>query len=85
MLKGVNKNVIEISDTGNSCFERAILFVRPESHQNDSEQLRRKASDYIANLKLRPRFYHETGFWFKALKLASAAAVGAAAAFIFLQ
>ncbi len=27
MLKGINKNVIEVSDTGNDCFERAILKI----------------------------------------------------------
>ena len=30
MLKGVNRQVVEIHDTGNKCFEKAILFVNPE-------------------------------------------------------
>lgn len=31
MLKGVNKQIIEITDTGNLYIQKAILFVDPES------------------------------------------------------
>ena len=30
MIKGVNKQVLEISETQNSFFEKAIFFVKPE-------------------------------------------------------
>ena len=30
MLKGVNKTVIEINDTGNELFEKIILYVSPK-------------------------------------------------------
>lgn len=86
MVKGVNKNVIEISDTGNDCFERAILFVRSNSEESDGEQLRCRAAEFLAGLRIRPRFYSRGGFWLSALKLAAAATAGAAAATaIFLR
>lgn len=30
MIKGVNRQVLEIHDTGNKYFEKALLFVNPE-------------------------------------------------------
>ena len=30
MLKGINHSVIEVNDTGNEYYERAILMIRPE-------------------------------------------------------
>lgn len=79
MIKGVNKNVIEISDTGNECFERAILFVRPDSAGRDGDHIRRRAMDYLAGIRLRPWFYPRGRFLFGLLKLLGAAAAGAAA------
>ena len=29
MIKGVNRQIIEVTDTGNEYFERALLIVRP--------------------------------------------------------
>ena len=39
MLKGVNRQVIEISETGSRYFERAILIVRPEFFGEQAELL----------------------------------------------
>lgn len=30
VIKGVNRRIIEISGTDNSCFEKAVLYVRPD-------------------------------------------------------
>lgn len=77
MVKGVSKNIIEISDTGNECFERAILFVRPDSG-GDVEHLRHRAYEFLTRMWLRPRFYPRGRLWLSALKIAGAAAAGAA-------
>lgn len=52
MIRGVNKNVIEISDTGNDCFERAILFVRSDKQRGEGD-LTAKARRYLSGLRLR--------------------------------
>lgn len=31
MVKGVERKIIEIRDTGSDCFERALFFVRPDT------------------------------------------------------
>ena len=30
MIKGINHSIIEVSDTGNEYYERAILIIKPE-------------------------------------------------------
>lgn len=50
MLRGVNKSVIEVLETENKYFERAILFVRTEFLDKDDGTLSDKAGEYIKNL-----------------------------------
>lgn len=85
MIRGVNKNVIEISDTGNECFERAILFVRPNRRAEDGEQLRRRAAEFLSGLKLRPRFYSKGRLLTAALKLSAAAIAGGCIAMLLFS
>jgi hypothetical protein len=75
MLKGINKNIIEISDTGNDCFERAILFLRP-GREHGEEQLRSQAKTFLAGLKLRRQMLWHWS-WSSCLRLLAAAGAGA--------
>ena len=50
MLKGVNKQVVEVVEVDNEFFERAILFVKPEKQQNGEEALRENARRYVGCL-----------------------------------
>ena len=43
MIKGVNKQVVEINETGNEFFEKAIFFVRPEYSAAGEGKLRDRA------------------------------------------
>ncbi len=47
MVKGINRTVIEINDTGNNMFERVILFVTPEYGNISSRQLKLEAQRVI--------------------------------------
>ena len=85
MIRGVNKTIIEICDTGHECFERAILFVRPESERQSKEQLGTRAAEFLKGIKLRRHFYGRTHFWLGALRLTGAAAAGAAVAALILR
>ena len=79
MIKGVNRQIIEVSDTGNRSFERAILFVRPESQKVDRETLNRNALGYLAQVRLRPRFYPRRGVWGTICRFLIGALIGAGA------
>ena len=58
MIKGVNKQVVEISDTGNEFFEKAIFFVRPEYSGLGEGKLREKAQSAIDKTAVPPRGKH---------------------------
>lgn len=50
MVKGVNKSVIEITDTGNRYFSKVILFVSPEYVNKNSRRLSSEAGELIKSL-----------------------------------
>ena len=47
MVKGINRTVIEINDTGNNMFEKIIFFVTPEYGNISSRQLKVEAQKVI--------------------------------------
>ncbi len=56
MVKGVNKNIIEVHDTKSAYFDRAILFVKPEYALFDGERLFREARKYVNNADMNRKF-----------------------------
>ena len=54
MLRGTNKSIIEISETENKYFERALLFVKPEFVNLSPERLNREAKRMIGTLTFSP-------------------------------
>ncbi len=50
MLKGVNKQVLEIAETGNGFFEKAIFFVKPEYSGMSEGRLRESARKQIESV-----------------------------------
>ena len=49
MVKGVNKTVIEINETGSKYFERVVFFVSPEYSFMSQNKLEAKAVDYMSD------------------------------------
>ncbi len=47
MVKGINKQIIEVVDTGNRYIQKAILFVRPEKADYDPQFLIHQAKQYL--------------------------------------
>ncbi len=52
MVKGVNKSVIEISETGSKYFSRVILFVAPEYVEKKSKKLTAEAASVIRKIQM---------------------------------
>ncbi|MGN0448006.1 MAG: hypothetical protein ACI4GC_05615 [Acutalibacteraceae bacterium] len=44
MLKGINRQVVEVKDTGSDCFEKIIFFVKPEYAGMSDGKIRERAS-----------------------------------------
>ena len=43
MIKGINKQILEVTNTDNPYFERVIFFVRPQSAKTDEQLLKKEA------------------------------------------
>lgn len=92
MLRGVNKQIIEINSTENDFFEKAILYVRPEKADTDGEELHKKAVKFLCgfnssgniatpeNKRRGIKFTHK-----KAIAAIAAALFSVAATIILLQ
>lgn len=52
MIRGVNRQIIEVCETKNEYFERAILFVRPEYISETEANLRSEADKTVCGLLL---------------------------------
>lgn len=53
MVKGVNKRVIEVNNTGNKYFEKIVFYVTPEYNDLTAEQL--KCATEFLSLKIRDK------------------------------
>lgn len=54
MVKGVNKTVIEVNNTGSKLFEKIVFYVTPEYGNLSAKQLRRAASAFSFNYETPP-------------------------------
>ena len=50
MVKGVNKTVIEVNDTGNRMFEKIVFYVTPQYGNIDPKRLQRAAGEFTLKL-----------------------------------
>ena len=51
MVKGVNKTVIEVNDTGSRLFEKIVFYVTPEYGTLSAKQLKKAASSFSFNFE----------------------------------
>lgn len=84
MIKGINHQIIEVTDTGNTYYERALLIVKPQYTHIHSVLLEREAKKLLQDIgepscvKLR----RNAGFW--TLRLGAATLIGSAVT-VFVQ
>lgn len=79
MVKGVNRQVLEVHDFDDSYFEKALFFVRPECATLSENKLRDKLSAYLHSDTQIPKTRKQRCLHgvFTALELLGAAAAGA--------
>ena len=84
MIKGINRQIIEVSDTGNTYYERVWLIVKPQYTHIHSALLEKEAKKVLKDMgepsSVKPR--RNIGFW--AMRLGLAALMGSAVT-IFMQ
>lgn len=76
MIKGVNRQIIEVTQTENMYFERALLVIKPEYTNVGANQLDFEAEKYLRNLKppYSLRSNHSLTYWL--VRLVPAAMLG---------
>ncbi len=79
MIKGVNRQVLEIHDTGIDCFEKALFFVKPEYSTLSENKLRDRALQAFSGKTGIPKTKKATlkTVLYRILGLLSAAGTGA--------
>lgn len=54
MIKGINRQVVEVKDTGNECFERILFFIKPEYAGMSEGKIRERAGLVAKGASLPP-------------------------------
>ena len=76
MIKGVNRQIIEITQTENNYFEKAWLVIKPEYINTGAATLEKEAEKYLKDLKPPHTMRSHKAVLFRALSLLSAAMCG---------
>lgn len=77
MIKGVNRQVIEVMDTGNEYYERALLILKPEYAEEERELLEKEAHKVLKSMGIPSAAKKRNKVMYWLLRLGGAAAVGA--------
>jgi hypothetical protein len=87
MVKGVNRQVLEIHETGCEYFEKALFFVKPEFSGESESKLKSKALNSIFNSttipKTRQQKIKSRALYF--LEITASAGVGAILTALFIK
>lgn len=83
MIKGVNRQVLEIINTDNPYFERIIFFVKSEYANEDRAKLKKEAEKYAKSVDKPPKS-RKTKKEIRYLIMQSLLCLGAGAALTFL-
>lgn len=54
MIKGINRQVVEVKDTGSDCFEKILFFVKPEYAGISEGKIRERAGLVAKGVALPP-------------------------------
>ncbi len=57
MIKGVNKRIVEINNTQNEYFEKAILYIKPEKSSLPQRELSEEAINYLNSLGFKKKSF----------------------------
>ena len=76
MIKGINHHVIELTETGNKYYEKALLIVKPEYSQSNEMFLQKEARKMMKDLKAPSAIKHKQNLLMRFLKFGCAAAAG---------
>ena len=77
MIKGVNRHIIEITNTGNMYYERALLVLRPEYDNVERSLLEKEARRLIKDMQAPSAIKKRRAFVLWIVRFGISACVGA--------
>ena len=86
MVRGTNKLIIEINDTGSQVFQKAILYVRENHRITGGKSLEQQADKYITTVSKDGslHFLHKA-YITRAVQLVGSCMAGAAATLLIMS
>jgi hypothetical protein len=87
MIKGINRAIIEVTDTGNVYYERALLVLRPEYTDVQRGLLEKEAKKMLISMQAPSAIKKRHAVFFWVLRLGASAIAGSliTLAFFMLQ
>lgn len=89
MIKGVSRQVIEITETGSEYFEKMLLVVKPQYSSMNVKKLKKKAGSVAVGVSQTPppppSKRKRPSFLASAAKLSAAAGAGAALTAVLIR
>lgn len=85
MIKGVNRQVVEVNDTGCEYFEKIMFFVKPEYASVSEGKIRERAGIIAESSTLPPPTRLKKARLFSVAKLIFSALLGAAITAVVLK
>ena len=85
LIKGVNKQVIEINDTGNQYYDHAILFLRPEYADAQREVLEKEAKKLLKKIDTTSTARRKNRFIYWAIRLIPGVLFGAIISILIMR
>lgn len=85
MIKGVNRQVVEVNETQCEYFEKIMFFVKPEYASFSEGKIRERAGMIADSSSMPPPTKLKRNRYFEVIRLVFAALCGAAAAIVALK
>lgn len=85
MIKGVNRQVVEVSETGCEYFEKIMFFVKPEYISISESKIRESAGRIAGTASVPPKNAPRHNRFLENAKIALSVLVGAAATLFLMN
>ena len=84
MIKGISRQIIEVTDTGSEYYDRALLMLKPEYAEQERAILEKEAKKILKEMGIPSLMHKRHRFMYWLLRLVPAAVAGAGITALFM-
>lgn len=85
MIKGINRAIIEVTDTGNIYYERALLVLRPEYTDVQRGLLEKEAKKMLVSMRAPSAIKKSHAVIYWVIRLGASAVLGALVTYAYFM